>query len=183
MGVPAPGWGLLGLAQVGSIGPNDDTIGEVARKMYLAGYDCRHFVTQSISVATVDLVLWIWFALRERLDPAWRGQVEQERAISGTTGVRHHPRFEAMALGAHLIACAANAGKITLYGGSPYAFNYAQWLRFAHAAFRFSARYFASPSDQLTRRAETNADALSFGWPPIDFSSSEAPRLAVDDAR
>lgn len=177
MGVPAPGWTALGGIQLGALGEHRDTVGQVARKMYLAGYDSRHFLTQTTSVAAIDLTLWVCWHLRHHFDDEWREQVDHEERIAGSSGVRQHPRYEAMALGSHLIACAANGGKIALYGGSPLALNYAQWMRFLHATYRYSRRWFISPSELMIRHAAANADALLDGWPDIDFSLPDAPTL------
>lgn len=183
MGIPAPGWGAGGLLQVGSLGEEGLTVGETTRRMYAAGYDFRHFLTQSISVAIVDLCLWLYWQLRIRADAEWSDQVDYESGMAGQTGVRNHPRFEALALGSHLIAVAANAGKIQLYGGSPLALNYAEWMRFVHAAYRYSKRWLITPSQLLQRQSAANLDALLDGWPDIDFALPEAPSISVEPPR
>jgi hypothetical protein len=173
--VPPPAWSALGAAQLGSIGDDQATVGQLARGMNVAGYDARHFLTQTLPVAATDLMLAGCWQLRHRLDADWREQVRCEATVAGAKGTLDHPRFEAMALGAHMVTCAANAGKIALFGGSPLALNYAAWMRFMHAGYRYSQRFFISPADLLTRQAAANAEMLLDGWPQIDFSAPDAP--------
>jgi len=181
-GVPPPAWSALGAVQLGSIGEDQATVGQLARGMNVAGYDARHFLTQTLSVAATDLTLAGCWHLRHHLDAEWREQVRYEATMAGAKGTRDHPRFEAMALGAHMVTCAANAGKMALYGGSPLAVNYAAWMRFMHAGYRYARRFFISPTDLLTRQAAANAERLLDGWPEIDFATPDAPYLDAHEA-
>lgn len=171
LGLPAPGWGLTQLLQVGSFGAKERTLAELARFMYLKGFDSRHFLTMGTSVAAAEIVLRGYFGLRQKLDKTYREDVEHQAVAVGSKRASDHPRFQAMALGAHAVGAAANAGKIAVYGGNPLAFNYAQWLRFIHALYKWLGMRFRSPSTVLMGHARANLEALECGWPvmaPLD---------------
>lgn len=186
MGIPAPAWTALGAAQFGSIGPKNRTVAEVSRWMYLNGYDLRHFLTQTLSVAAAELILHLYWFVREALDDDWAATVEREWAQRDLTSslddrgvVRRlgaHPRYEALALGTHALGAAANAGKIALSQGNPLALNYAQWARFFQASFRFSRRFFAPPGKNVINAVWLNEVALAGGWPTLDWTLPDAPQ-------
>ena len=187
MGIPPPGWTALGAAQVGSIGPDNLTVAQVAKLMYLRGYDLRHFLTQTLSVAAAELALHLYWFLREALDEDWAATVEREWALRDLTSslddrgtIRRlglHPRYEALALGTHALGAAANAGKIAVAQGNPLALNYAQWVRFFQASFRFSKRFFAPPGENVMNAVWLNEVGLAGGWPALDWTLPGAPEL------
>ncbi len=160
MGVQPPGFTLLQTLNVGSFGEKDRTIGELARFMYLKGYDSRHFLTMSTSVAAAETVARGYFALRRRLDETYEEEVQHQAAVAGAEKIGEHPRFQAVVLTAHAIAAAANAGKVAVYVGNPLAINYAQWLRFTHATWTFTQTKLRSPSDVLVGTGLANARDL-----------------------
>lgn len=179
MGHSAPGWSLLQTLQVGSFGDKQRTIAELARFMYLKGYHSRHFLTMSTSVAAAELVLRSYFALRQKIDPAYGEQVSREQDVAHARTTGDHPRYQAKALGASLLGSAANAGKVAVYGGNPLAINYAQWLRFFHAAFVWYKAKLQSPSSVLQGHAYANWKELAQGWPAIDPADPDFPTLVV----
>ncbi|MDT0631397.1 hypothetical protein [Rubrivirga litoralis] len=160
MGVQPPGFTLLQALNVGSFGEKDRTVGELARFMYLKGYDSRHFLTMSTSVAAAETVIRGYFALRRRLDGSYDEDVQRQAEIAGAEKVGEHPRFQALALTAHAIAAAANVGKVAVYAGNPLAINYAQWLRFTQATWQFTQSKLRSPSDVLIGTGLANARDL-----------------------
>lgn len=165
MGVQPPGFTLLQTLNVGSFGEKDRTVGELARFMYLKGYDSRHFLTMSTSVAAAETVARGYFALRRRLDGAYDEEVQRQAEVAGAEKVGEHPRFQAITLTAHAVAAAANAGKVAVYAGNPLAINYAQWLRFTHATWQFTKTKLRSPSDVLIGTGLANArdlDGMAF---------------------
>ena len=109
MGLPAPGWSLLQLFQVGRFGENERTVAELARFMYLKGYDSRHFLTMSSSVAAAAVVLRGYFWLRRKLDPAYEADAAHEAIVGKAAGTSDHPRMLAMSLVANSMGAAANA--------------------------------------------------------------------------
>ncbi|MEI8165282.1 MAG: hypothetical protein WCG26_02850 [Chloroflexales bacterium] len=115
-GLPAPLLGLFQGINAGSFGPKGRTVGQVARWMYLNGYDLRHFLVGGLSPAVVEIVLRGGLMLRHY-------------AAHGETvlDLTQHPKYRTMLLAAHGIAALGNAGKITLMQGNPLAINLAQW--------------------------------------------------------
>lgn len=181
MGLPPPGWSALQLLQVGDFGTRHRTAADLARFMYLKGYDSRHFLTMTTSVAAAETVLRGYFALRQKLDPRYRTQTGQEAELIGTERTGRHPRFLAMALAAHGIAAAANVGKVVCHHGNPLAINYAQWLRFFQAFFSWASQHRASSSEALIMRATVNLKEIQEGWPDIDVDDPEFPRVVPSE--
>lgn len=179
MGLPPPGWSLLQLFRIGSFGEKQRTVADLARYMYLHGYDSRHFLTMSTSVAAAEVVLRGYFWVRRRLDQEYDRDVARAGTVADADKTGGHPRFRAMALAAHATAAAINAGKVAIYHGNPLAINYAQWLRFFHAAFQWVEVKLRLPSDVLTGHARANLMALDEGWAGLDLADPSFPRLVV----
>ncbi len=117
MGLPAPFMTLVQGINIGSIGAEGKTVGEVARWMYLNGYDLRHFLVSGITPATIELVLRAYIMLRHY------SEYGETKFLLGS-----HPKYRSMLLAAHSIAALGNVGKIILMEGNPLAINEAQWL-------------------------------------------------------
>ncbi|MGK7944250.1 MAG: hypothetical protein AB4058_07260 [Microcystaceae cyanobacterium] len=117
MGLPAPFLTLMQAIDSGSFGEKNRTVAEVARWMYLNGYDFRHFLITGISPAVIEITLRAYMMLRH--------YSEQK---DWNLNMISNPKYRTMLLSAHGIATLANAGKITLMQGNPLAINYAQWL-------------------------------------------------------
>ena len=180
MGLPAPGWSLLQFLQVGSFGEKERTVADLARFMYLSGYDSRHFLTMATSVSAAEVVLRGYFSIRRKLDEEYDADMTHAGEAAGARRTGQHPHFQSMALGAHALAAAANAGKVAIYAGNPLAINYAQWLRFFHATFEWMRTRMRSPSDVLKGHAYANWKALQEGWSAIDVSDASFPTLVVE---
>ncbi len=118
MGIPPPFFTLFqGINVRDPLSPKDRTIGEMARWMYLNGYDLRHFITMGITPAVIEIVLRGYVMIRH-----YSTHGEVKFAIAG------NPKYRCMLLAAHAVACAGNGGKIALMQGNPLAINYAEWL-------------------------------------------------------
>ena len=116
-GLPAPFMTLVQGIQVGQFGQNKRTVGDLARWMYLNGYDFRHFLVTGLTPAVIEIVLRAYIMLRHYSE---HGETEFDLAS--------HPKYRTMLLAAHGIATLGNAGKIALMQGNPLAINYAEWL-------------------------------------------------------
>jgi hypothetical protein len=179
MGLPPPGWSLVQLFQIGSFGDRERTVAEISRWMYLKGYDSRHFLTMSTSVAAIEVVLRNYFWIRRKLDEKYNADVTHEGEVVGTKRTGGHPRFQSMALAAHGIATAANAGKVAIYAGNPLAINYVQWLRFLQVMVLWMNTRMQSPSNVVKGHARANWKELEQGWPTIDVEDPAFPTLVV----
>ena len=179
MGVPVPGWTVLQMFNVGSFGDKERTVGELARFMYLKGYDSRHFLTMAVSTAAAEIVLRAYFAIRQKLDKNYADQVMILGEQAGTSSFGSNPRFVSMGLIAHGIAAGANAGKIAIYHGNPLAINYAQWLKFIDSFRAWIMIKMRSPSKKLTGMARGNLKLIERGWSEIDCSDEGFPTLTI----
>lgn len=179
MGIPAPGWSLLQLMQFGSFGEKERTVADLARFMYLKGYDSRHFLTMGTSVAAAEVVLRGYFWLRRKMDDQYEADCDRQAHVAGARRTGDHPRFITMALGAHGIAAAANAGKVGFaHAGNPLAINYAQWLRFLQSLYKWYQMKMQSPTDLLIRQGQWNQRMLETGWPDIGIDDDGFPELS-----
>jgi hypothetical protein len=117
LGIPAPLMTLAPLLQMGSIGPREYTIGEVARQMYRSGYDFRHFLAGSVSTIIVEIIVRGAWVVR---------RLNEGRTISEILPLASAPRLQKTLLAAHAGAAAINSGKILFQG--PLGLNWGQWL-------------------------------------------------------
>lgn len=177
MGLPVPGWSMTHMLQLGEFGQKGRSLSEVARYMYLEGYDSRHFLTMATSVASAEIVLRSYVGLRRHFDEDYEAAWKRRSEVAKYAGISSNPTFLAMSLGAHGVAAAANAGKIALQGGNPLAFNYAQWLRFSQQLFRWFKIRLLSPSVIVSAYAQVNEQMLLEGWPNIDAGDPDYPAL------
>jgi hypothetical protein len=110
---------LFQVLNVGSFGERGRTVGQLARWMYLNGYDLRHFVGSGITPAVIEIVLRAYIMLRHYSE---QGEIKLAVAQSA--------KYRSMLLTSHGVAAAANAGKVALYQGNPLAVNQAEWMAF-----------------------------------------------------
>jgi len=125
MGVPVPGWGFTQLLQFGSFGENNRTFADLARYMYLEGYDLRHLVTMGIVPGIIDLCMRIYFKLTLAESDAY--SLLYQRNLKE---VQDRIRLEKMLFIAHSVATSGNVLKIILYQGNPSALNISEVLAF-----------------------------------------------------
>jgi hypothetical protein len=149
MGLPAPFMSLMQGINIGSFGEKGRTVGEVARWMYLGGYDLRHFIASGITPAVVEIVLRAYIMIRHYSE---HGEVKFDLAS--------HPKYRSMLLMAHGIATAANAGKVVLTQ-NPLAVNYAEYMAFIRYLIP-SLKYWLF--DQQRLRLEHMEKINESGW-------------------
>lgn len=150
MGLPAPFMTLIQGINMGSFGAKNRTVGEIARWMYLNGYDFRHFLVSGITPAVIEIVLRAYMMLRHYSE---HGEVKFD--------LESNPKYRTMLLAAHGIATLGNAGKITLMQGNPLAINYAEWMAFVRYLIP-SVRYWVF--DQHRLRIEHMQKINDEGW-------------------
>jgi hypothetical protein len=117
-GLPPPFFSLFQSINMASpLSPKGRTVGEIARWMYLNGYDLRHFITMGITPGTIEIILRAYLMIRHYSE---HGEVK--------FCLTNNPKYRSMLLSAHAIASAANVGKVALCHGNPLAINYAEYL-------------------------------------------------------
>ncbi len=129
MGLPAPRMGLFNFLQIGSIGPDDQTIAEVVQYMYHEGYDFIHFCSLSIPVMITEVIIRLYYTIRRLRE----GRSLKE-SVPITTDRVKYPKVATILFIAHSAATAINAGKVC-FTKDPLAINYPQWLAFAKYSF------------------------------------------------
>jgi len=168
-GLPAPFMSLLQTINVPVPGsPKGRTVAEIARWMYTQGYDFRHFLVSGITPAVIEIVLRFYLMLKHY-------------SVHGETKftLASNPKYRSMLLSAHAIACAGNAGKITLMQGNPLAINYAEWL----AMLRYlvpSLKYWVF--DRRHLRLEHMSRINDQGWEELCSSSQGLLKRVYSDS-
>jgi hypothetical protein len=159
MGLPAPFMTLIQGINLGSFGEQERTVGEIARWMYLNGYDFRHFLVSGITPAVIEIVMRAYIMLRHYSE---NGETKFE--------LTSHPKYRSMLLMAHGIATLGNAGKIALMQGNPLAINYAEWMAFIRYLIP-SIKYWVFDKQQLYM--EHLEQINSNGWDQLLQSSDQ----------
>lgn len=170
MGLPAPFMTLLQGINVGSFGEKDRTVGELARWMYLNGYDLRHFVVSGITPLVIEIVLRAYIMLRHYSE---HGETKLRVAQS--------PKYRSMLLAAHGVAASANAGKVALYQGNPLAINQAEWMAFLRYLFPHM-KYWLFDRHRL--KLEHMEQVNEAGWDALALNSGRImEQTLADDQR
>ena len=124
-GLPIPGWCYLNLLQFGSIGDKQRTIAEVARYLYIKGYDLRHLVTMSVEPAAIHLLLHIYhFLVYEGPEKNKNYQLISDKEYGE---IKNRIKYRNMSLIAISVASVGNIAKVATYNNL-LAFNYPLWL-------------------------------------------------------
>ena len=129
MGLPAPFMTLLQGFNVGNFGEKDRTIAEIARYMYVEGYDLRHFLAAGTVPAIVEIVLRAYIMLRHYSE---HGAVPKDLAST--------PKYRHMLKVAHGIVAFSNTAKVVCLRGDPLAINVAEWQALARYILPDAAR-------------------------------------------
>ena len=124
MGLPIPGWSYLQLLQIGSLGEKQRSIAEVARYMYLEGYDLRHFLSMSATNAVIELIVRLYYHLVCKKRPN-EFSLEAEKEY---VEVKNKIKLHNMLFASYSVASCGNIAKIFAYQGNPTAFNLSLWL-------------------------------------------------------
>jgi hypothetical protein len=119
-GLPAPLMPLASFLQFGTIGKQGYSVGEVARQMYRSGYDFRHFLAGSLSVAIIEVIVRASWVIRRLQDGC--------SLVDALPGAGN-PRLGRSLFIAHAASSAMNAGKVVV-SQTPLSLNWGQWLMF-----------------------------------------------------
>ncbi|MGM0806468.1 MAG: hypothetical protein ACQET8_17135 [Bacillota bacterium] len=129
-GLPVPLMPLFQFLQFGSIGNSGFTIGEVSRIMFRQGYNFSHFLSMSVSTVLIEVIVRVCYMAKS----LYEGNSIRNSVPFNGPGSRR-PKLQTMLFSAHLIATAANAGKVAVVR-NPLAVNYSQWIAFFKYTFQ-----------------------------------------------
>lgn len=163
-GLPLPGWTALLTVDATAPGASH-TVSELARLMYIRGYDTWHLPSLATPTLGIEAVLRGYLGIRQLVDDDYRTAVERDLLRSRGTAVSDLSRYRAMSLIATSVAAAGNAGRFVLSGANPLTLNYVLWLRFASQ----SLRLLDSPSVavRVIDQVHGNRLVLDAGWDRI----------------
>ncbi|ALB39962.1 MAG: hypothetical protein NTY89_10610 [Nostocales cyanobacterium LacPavin_0920_SED1_MAG_38_18] len=165
MGVPIPGWAFLQLMQFGFYGSDTKTIADISRWMYLNGYDLRHFITMSVPVTVIEIIVRGYHYL-SCLDSAEQLQYSLHTSIANRElyQIKSNLKLHKMLFLAHAISASGNALKIFTYAGNPLAINLPQWLFFAKESLTILQ---AVTRDTTPEKIVRNRDKINDAWDEI----------------
>lgn len=123
-GLPVPLMPLIQFIQLGEFGEQKYTIGEISRTMYRSGYDFAHFLSMSIPVLIIEVLVRILYLIKNL-----QGGKSLLESIPFDTRNNKKPKLQTMLFTAHLLATTANTCKVYLTK-NPLAINYTQWIIF-----------------------------------------------------
>lgn len=146
MGLPAPFMTLLQGLNVGSFGEKERTVGEIARLMYVEGYDLRHYLAFGTVPGIVEIVLRAYIMLRHYSE---HGAMPED--------VTSTPKYRLMLKVAHGITTLGNATKVACMGGDPLAINVAEWQALARYVLPDVAYAIAAQGRTVADRVERQA--------------------------
>jgi hypothetical protein len=164
-GLPLPGWTAL-LAVDAELPGARHSVAELARFMYVKGYDTWHFPAMATPLVATETVVRGYLWLRQLLDDDYRADLDVERARVGSDTVADLPRYQTITLIARGIAAAGNAGRFALSGANPLTLNLALWAGFAHSVLRRLNK--VRPESTMTATAHSNRILLDAAWAQID---------------
>ncbi len=124
MGIPIPGWSYLQLLQFGSLGEKQRTIADVARYMYLEGYDLRHLMSMSATNAVIELIVRLYYHLVCKKRPNSISLTAEKEYIEIKNKIKLHNMFFV----SYAVAFCGNIAKMCAYQGNPTAFNLPLWM-------------------------------------------------------
>lgn len=163
-GLPAPFMTLLQGINAGSIGDKGRTVGELARLMYMKGYDLRHFLVAGLTPAVIEIVLRAYLMLRHYAE---HGEIP--------VLVASQPKYRTMLLFAHGVAVLGNSSRVALTQ-NPLAINAAEWYAFVRYLLP-SIKYWVLDKRRL--RIEHLQRINEAGWDELLRNGDALLRYAV----
>ena len=128
MGLPAPFMGLLRMLECIPVG--NSNFGKQIEWMYIHGYDFRQFITTSIPMSIMEVLMRVFYVGKQvKLYGAGFGE-----SIVDTIPLHLNPRFRIMLAIAYGTSSAVNAGKVYVTHNLLNA-NYASWMGLAWNGF------------------------------------------------
>jgi len=190
MGLPPPGGVLTQLLQIPAAGaPGDATIADVCRRMYVQGYDFRHYLTGGIVPALIEIVVHAYHFIRYSYPMsstrANRNLVSANLAENYVLQSELEGHRAAMLFWAHAMAAAINACKVVVQGftgnyfSAVRAINLAQWQTFAVRTIQYMAHCFR---DKKVEQIVKNRAALNRKWDELLAKSRTASCFILEEA-
>lgn len=153
MGLPIPG-GFL--TQILELDINDINLAKTFEKMYINGYDLRHFVSMTSSVAFQKLALNLYLNHNKT-------QIEHNalKAITEAERIQEKAKKQKMLFITSSVATTGNAVKILIGGKTPEAINLPQWIDIVMQSMKMIK---ASTRDMTYERLAINRKTIDETW-------------------
>lgn len=133
MGIGAPFYWLTQFVDIGEFGKNRESFAKLAADVFESGYDLRHFAACAVPVVLNELVVRLFWALRQRFG--------KKRPFRDCIPSQKHPAVNRMLLVSYATFCAIDAMDAAIRSdGMIFLFlmrcNLAAWYRFASVSVR-----------------------------------------------
>lgn len=132
-GIPIPGFFLT---QFFTGNGEDASLAEIAKNMYMDGYDTRHLVSMAVPVAVKDLVIEAYCRITKPAEDGFLPFAERERSK-----LQFIMKKEKMMFIANSVGAAGNLAKFVAPPNccNPCALNAAQWFAFIRSSITVTA--------------------------------------------
>lgn len=162
-GIPIPGWGFTQLLQVGDFGAKHRTMAELSRWMYIKGYDLRHFVTMSVPVAVIEIIVrayhYLSYVKKQDLDSSLKPiYIKDIEKLEGNL------RLHKMLFLTHTFAASGNVAKVIAYQGNPLAINFVEWIRWLDESINMVS---ALRREKTPKKIQRNRTKINEEWEKI----------------
>jgi hypothetical protein len=161
MGVPIPGWGFTQLLQVGNFGPNNRTLADITKYMYLNGYDLRHLLTMSLSSTAIEIIIRGYCLLCDLNEEESLKEVEATHLDKEYRKFKKDMKLHKMLAIASIFASSGNAIKVFAYQGNPSAINLSQWIMLIREGIAITNM---TLRDTTVEKVMRNRDRLNDEW-------------------
>jgi hypothetical protein len=121
MGLPAPFMGFLRM--LNGVKFEESTFGRQMDWLYLKGYDFRQFITTSIPMSVMEILIRVFYCIKQ-VNEYDRDFFE---SLYDTLPIVMNPRFRVMLAIAYGVSSSVNAGKVYITN-SLLNVNYASWM-------------------------------------------------------
>lgn len=156
MGLPVPGWGFTQLLQFGNLGENDRTFADIARWMYVEGYDLRHFLTMSTVPGSIELLNRLYH--KKTSDHYETPGLYLDKNLNE---LEQNVRLEKLLFISHSVAASGNVAKIIMNYGNPLNFNMPVWLGLIKQSVQFTL---IETRNKDAEKAVRNRDKINNTW-------------------
>lgn len=157
MGIPVPGWAFTQLLQFGKLGKEKDhTVADLARWMYINGYDLRHFMVMGTVPGIIELLIRIYNQGSSSHADPFSLQYEKE-----LTEIHGNIRLHKLLFIAHAVASSGNVLKVIMYKGNPLSLNIPELLALTKETIRNGQ---ISLRDKTAEKIIRNRDNINKNW-------------------
>jgi len=161
-GIPLPGFFMT---QFFTSGNADKSISKIAEKMYLDGYDLRHFASMTTSVIVKKIIIDVYLKLSDKtVDISFLPLAEREKQVLNDVLIK-----EKICFIANSIAVSGNVVKFFAppYSCNPCSINIPEWMEFIKSGVTMLQ---AQIRDSSAEEALANREDIDKNWEKLVYN-------------